>query len=520
MKSVKSLQIRLFKSAFGQIQRQPQPGNIQKTDNSRRNFIKTSLKASLLVGVAPENILNSKILENTSSEKKIIIIGAGLAGLTTAWYLEKAGLKSTIYEGSHRVGGRTLSIRDTFGTGSAVDLGGEFVDEWHIDLRNLIQEIGLETYDLRKSPDHNKKDFVYFQNRVITNEILVKEILPFAESIQKDINLISENISYQKIGAAKQFDDISIAEYLKMKKIDGWLYDYLYNAFTGEYGMEASEQSALNMLTVLKLPKENATSIELIGGEGSEVHKIKGGSMAVCEKIAEKIKSTIHFNEALTKLEKTANNRYQLTFDSQKTEEADCVVLAIPFTKLREIDLKIPLSVPKKQAIQELGYGNSSKLILGFKKPIWSKNGYNGFIFSDLPFANTGWSATTSQKINKKQCAWTLFTGGNTTQILITGDLADNTQTCLDSLQKLIPGFKKKWNKKSMFWHWEQYEWAKAGYSSWKVGQWQAFAGAEGEREENVFFAGEHCSVEFQGFMNGAVQTGRIAAEDIANFKV
>jgi monoamine oxidase len=520
MKSVKSLQMRLFLSAFNQIKRQPKPGNFQKMDESRRNFIKTSLKASLLAGAAPVNIFKSKNFASISSEKKIIIIGAGLAGLTAAWYLEKSGITSTIYEGSHRIGGRTLSIRDTFGQGSAVDLGGEFVDEWHIDLRNLIKKIGVETYDLRENPEYNKKNCFYFQNQIITDEMLVQEILPFVESIHEDIGQIPENISYKNLGSAMLFDQISIADYMKMKKIDGWLYDYLYNAFTVEYGMEASEQSALNMLTILKLPAENSTSIEFIGGEGSEVHKIKGGSMSVCEKIAEKIKSTINFNEALIKIEKRTDNRYQLTFDSKKTAEADYVILAIPFTKLREVDLKIPLSSPKKRAIQELGYGNSSKLILGFKKPVWSKKGYNGFIYSDLPFANTGWASTPSQNIKKQQSAWTLFTGGNTTKMLVTGDLAENTQSCLDSLQKLIPGFKKKWNKKSMFWHWEQYEWAKAGYSAWKVGQWQAFAGAEGEVEENVHFAGEHCSVEFQGFMNGAVETGRIAAEEIVKMRV
>jgi monoamine oxidase len=512
MKSVKSLSIRLFRAAFEQIKRERMPGKTSSLDTSRRQFVKTSLRASLLVGIAPETLKNSIA---SQPDKKVIILGAGLAGLSTAWYLQKSDIACTIYEGSPRVGGRTLSVRETFGEGSTVDLGGEFVDEWHTDLRNLIADLGLETYDLREDPNYNKKSCIFFQNQMITDKMLVDALQPFATSIQADLDKIPDIITYKNMESALPFDNISIDDYFKEIGINGWLYDYLYNAFTHEYGMEASEQSALNMLTVLKLPAANATTLELIGGEGSEVHKIRGGSLSVCEKIAEKIKSPIHLNEALVKIEQLPNQRYRLTFDNQKTDEADFVVLAIPFTKLREVALNIPLSKPKKQAIEELGYGNSSKLILGFKKPIWSKKGYNGFIYSDLPFANTIWDAMPLQKTKKGQSALTLFTGGNATKKLVTGDLSENTQTCLDSLQKKFVGIRKKWNKKSMFWHWEQNEWSKAGYSAWKTGQWQAFAGAEGEREGNVFFAGEHCSVEFQGFMNGAVQTGRLAAEEI-----
>jgi monoamine oxidase len=511
MKSVKSMSLRLIQKAFGQLNRQRMPRMVESTDPSRRQFIKTTMRASLLIGVAPnrlDNPLNDK-------QKKVIIIGAGLAGLTAAWFLQKAGTPCLIYEGSPRVGGRTLSIRDTFGKGTAVDLGGEFVDEWHDDLRKLINELDLETYDLRNDPDYDKKNCVYFKNQIITEQMLVNALLPYAISIQTDLDKIPQSISYKNLGAALPFDNISIADYFKEKGIDGWLYEYLCNAFTHEYGLEASEQSALNMLTVFKLPSKNARSIEIIGGDGSEVFKIKGGAMSVCERIAQKITSPIHLNEALIKIELLPNLRYRLTFDSKKVEETDYVVMAIPFTKLREIELNIPLSTQKKQAIQELGYGNSSKLVLGFKKPIWAKKGYNGFIYSDLAFANTGWNTTPLQKTNKKESAWTLFTGGNATNKLTTGDLAANTQSCLESLQILLPGIKKKWNKKSLFWHWEQYEWAKAGYSTWKIGQWKAFAGVEGEREGRVFFCGEHCSVQWQGFMNGAVETGRLSAEEI-----
>ena len=62
---------------------------------------------------------------------------------------------------------------------------------------------------------------------------------------------------------------------------------------------------------------------------------------------------------------------------------------------------------------------------------------------------------------------------------------------------------------------WTAYPWTKGSYSYWKVGQYQAFAGAERERSNNCHFAGEHTSIDFQGYLNGAVQSGEMAADEV-----
>jgi monoamine oxidase len=69
-------------------------------------------------------------------------------------------------------------------------------------------------------------------------------------------------------------------------------------------------------------------------------------------------------------------------------------------------------------------------------------------------------------------------------------------------------------NKYSRF-HWPTQQYNKAGYSCFKAGQWTTIAGAEGRSVGNLLFAGEHCSYDFQGFMNGGAETGRVAAEEV-----
>ena len=79
----------------------------------------------------------------------------------------------------------------------------------------------------------------------------------------------------------------------------------------------------------------------------------------------------------------------------------------------------------------------------------------------------------------------------------------------------MLPGATKAWNGKATIDFWPGYRWTKGSYSYWKVGQYQRFAGMEGRRQGNCLFAGEHTSIDFQGYLNGAVETGQRAAAEI-----
>jgi monoamine oxidase len=63
--------------------------------------------------------------------------------------------------------------------------------------------------------------------------------------------------------------------------------------------------------------------------------------------------------------------------------------------------------------------------------------------------------------------------------------------------------------------HWPSHPWTRGSYASYLVGQWSTICGAEGERVRRLHFAGEHCSLEAQGFMEGGCETGEVAAREI-----
>lgn len=86
---------------------------------------------------------------------RIAIIGAGMAGLTAAWHLEKSGLQTTLYESAARTGGRILSGKNIVGPGITTEMGGEFIDSNHTDILSFCRAFNLALLDT-KTPAEKK----------------------------------------------------------------------------------------------------------------------------------------------------------------------------------------------------------------------------------------------------------------------------------------------------------------------------------------------------------------------------
>ncbi len=192
---------------------------------------------------------------------------------------------------------------------------------------------------------------------------------------------------------------------------------------------------------------------------------------------------------------------------------ADILLLTIPFSVLRGVELRIDLPPKKLKAINELAYGANTKLIAGFNSRPWRNQSYSGDAFSDLG-AQLCWDSGRFQAGD--QSSLTVYLGGKLSLQAGAGSSRERVKQELPALDKLFPGTSAEFNDRIVRMHWPEKEFSLGSYSAYRVGQWTDIAGAEGEPCGDLFFAGEHCSRDFQGYMNGAVESGRIAAEAIA----
>lgn len=484
---MRSVLTHILKRSFARSAENFQPG--------RREFLRQSALAGVALALPLQSCVDQK--------KSIAIIGAGIAGLTTAYTLKKNQISATLYEAQGRAGGRILTIPDAVVDGAYVDFGAEYIDSTHTDLLSLSKELNVEITDLQQ--DKLESHYYFFQGRKITEDELVKELQPFVPQLTKDIDSIPDELHYSKGDEYRRLDNLSVTEYLKEIGVKGWLYDFFDTVITSEYGMEASEQSAINLIYVLALPVKIGSPYHALGLE-HEVFKFKGGSQQLITKLEEQVKEQIQTGWRLIKLYKNKHD-YSLTFECNgKTEtiQSDIVVLTLPFTVLRQVELNFEFPARKKKCIAELGFGIAAKTAMGFKKRIWREQGYQGYTYSDIN-RTTIWDS--SQGVETTQGSLSFVTGGKESIDFQNLDYAAIKERWLGGAEKFFPGLAGQYNGRIAKFCWAANPFSKGSYASYTKGQASEFAGVEFEPFENIFFAGEHCSVFHQGFMNGAAET-------------
>lgn len=482
---------------------------------SRRKFLGDTAKASAIVGLA--GLYQSCTTPPKKTQPVIAIIGAGIAGLHAAYILKKAGYTADIYEGSARIGGRIMSAQDIMGPGLWTEMGGEFIDSTHADMLNLVQQFHLPMLDRLAPSEQQLEEFAYFfGGKHYHSQDVIEALKPYAAQIKKDIDSLSDEITYNSFtDADKRLDNMSIMQYLDSLGIKGWLRNFFYNSYTAEYGMEADEQSAISFLGVFDPGND---SHYYIYGDSDERYSVIGGNSKVCEALAAEVEDHIMENYFLKAIKQNADNTYTLTFNitgaGPVSHNADIILMTIPFTVLREVDMQVSIPEWKMNAIKNIGYGTNSKLFVGVKERVWRQQGYAGYAFSDNGMMN-GYDHTQMQRDNKGTGGFTIFLGGKAGIDAGNADIIPLKQRYVQALDGVYPGVGAQFNNNFQMWNWPGYGYSKGSYVSFKVGQYTTICGAEFTPVDNLYFAGEHCSYEFQGFMNGGAETGRRAAEAI-----
>lgn len=505
---------------------------------SRRKFLTETLKASAAVVIAatvPSILLGCGEEPKNPGGKTdsnlldVAILGAGIAGLNCANHLLGSGLSFKVFEGGRRVGGRILThYNDSMQLGIFPEFGGDFIDSNHEDMLALAKEFNLELLDLIQEQEDAGwvKDAFYFDNRKISEEEIIEEFKKIASKISADEISLGEDYDTE---AAVRLDQTPLSDYIKSLNCKQWLKDLFVAAFVAEYGLDCEEQSTINMLDMIESDTDGGF---LVFGESDERFRIKGGNSKIIERLVQKIgEKRIALNYAVTAI-KEEEEHYLITFVNGKQVKAKKIVFTIPFTILREIKLELKgMTAEKQKCINELGYGNNTKLILGYEGQPWRspENKAMGYLFTND--MTNGWDGSVNKTDNNPYGAYVTYFGGAFSQQLC--DLsfknpmappthawrtelpAKTVKGFVEELDKIYKHSKEKFQGKHVFVNWIEYPWVKASYSCYKTGQWTTIAGYEMEPIGNFYFAGEHCSELFQGFMNGAAETGKRVGQQI-----
>jgi monoamine oxidase len=401
------------------------------------------------------------------------------------------------------------------GDGLTTELGGEFIDSTHAEMLALMAEFGLARLDTQGPGAPSLAHETYFiDGRHYTHAQAARAFVPLARRILKDYDALGDIVNYQTEGGGTALDRMSIAEYLDRIGATGWMRQLIDCAYVTEYGLETGEQSALNLVWLIGTGDLQDPKAFALLGNSDERYKVRGGNQRVVDELARRVEPRIQRLHRLEAIRQT-HAGYTLTFEAHGSAldvDADIVVLAIPFSLLRDVPMQVAMPAVKTTAIRELGYGANAKVLVGFRSRPWEAQGYSGSTYSDESF-QLAWANSLLQP--GPAGGLTLYSGGRMGHEVGRGTAEDVAARLMTGIERAYPGTMRAQNGKVSRFHWPTFPWTKGSYACYKPGQWTAIAGAEGVPVGNLFFAGEHCSYDFQGFMNGAAQSGADTAKAI-----
>ncbi|MHB8611767.1 MAG: flavin monoamine oxidase family protein [Candidatus Dormibacteraceae bacterium] len=507
---------------------------------TRRDFLKAGGAAVGVAAFSGPMAVWAAANMPSGQQGRIAIIGGGIAGLNAALTLQDAGITSTVYEASGRVGGRMHSDTTSWLNGQTSEHCGELIDSRHKTILGLTTRYKLATVDLLAAEPKMSTDTDFFFGQYYTSAQANSDFKPVWNNVKADLRDAPFPTLYNSFTPAGQvLDNMSLYQWIETRvpgghaSSMGQLLDVAYNI---EYGNVTMQQSSLNLIYLLGFQPQPGDF--RIFGSSDERYHIVGGNQRLPEAIAASLAAgTVQLNTALAGIVHNNDNTYSLTLKSGGstiTKVFDRVIMAIPFSVLRGIlgssssaYTAAGFTSLKQTAITELGYGKNAKLQLQFDTRYWNTSGPwgsgNGLTYSDTGYQNT-WDVTRAQ--DGTTGILVDYTGGGVPLASFTGDPTNQAlvnqfaKTFLSQIEPVFPGITKQWNGRATLDVPLNDPFLLGSYSYWKVGQYTQFSGYEKARQPDLVtgkchFAGEHCSTNFQGFMEGGAEEGARAANEI-----
>jgi monoamine oxidase len=497
---------------------------------SRRDVLKIFGASAAVLGAA--SVLRAPkaaAVPLGATNSRIAVIGAGIAGLNAALALADAGVRCTVYEANDRIGGRMYSERDYWG-GQVTEYGGELIDTDHTVIRDLCRRFGIGLTDVHAAEPAGCVDVLYYEGRYRTHAQFVAEFQPVYKALQADIDKAGEDVPTWESSTpfGVELSRMSVREWISTRVPGGyatWIGRFLDDAYVVEYGRDTAEQTAVNLAYMMI--DQSDLSEPAVWGASDERYHVTGGNQSLPEAIAAALPAgTVQPGHRLEALVRNGDGSQTLHFDTGAVR-VDHTVLTVPLGVLQRLDLSRAGFDPRMRGtVSSLQMGFCTKLHMQFGSRPWVGRGPWPGVASGISFSDTGyqqvWDATTGQP-GRQGIAIQYGGGSGALSFQPSTAFSDArssyvraaTREKLRQLEVVVPGIGGAYEGKATLAAWHRNPNSYGAYSCYPVDYCHRFAGYEGVRQGNVHIAGEHTSVDSQGYMNGGAESGARAAAEL-----
>lgn len=443
-----------------------------------------------------------------SNNRTVTVIGAGLAGLSAAYELQRAGWKVIVLEARDRVGGRVYSLRG-FSDGLVAEGGGEFIEESHTRMLAFAREFHLQLGRVG-SWQGEDRDWASFGGKAgpmsaagIWGVDLHQEVERIWLALAELGKLVPDPHRPQEARAAERLDRQSAADWIASLDAHPLAKQAFIQHIRSEYTCEPERQSLLDLA-------RNA-SMYYSSLKRNANYRVIGGNDLIPRALAER-SPDLRLNAPVRSV-RTLPDEVVVTYqhgNSYVEVSSAFAVLAIPLTTARLVEFDPPLPAAHRDLVSGLAYGAVTKVLVEYRTRFWDERGWNGRLVTDGPIVYT-WHATSH--LEHRHGVLTAYTGGGPGARLAALSDEERIRCAVEEIERVFPGSSDLIEQTATV-AWPNEPYTRASYAAFAPGQVTAYWQTLFEPAGRLFFAGEHAT-PIQGFMEGAVESGQRVARTI-----
>ncbi|HEX3264911.1 MAG TPA: flavin monoamine oxidase family protein [Candidatus Limnocylindrales bacterium] len=445
--------------------------------------------------------------------KRVIIVGAGIAGLVAGYELARAGHDPLILEAQNRVGGRVYTLR-TFAPGLYAEAGAMRIPRVHDLTLGYVDHFGLP---LRPFVMGNPKGLVHVGGKRMTAEQagLTPDELGFTvaehergrsagdlwDAVTKDIRALVDAdpvAGWEQV--YREWDGYSIREFLEFKGFSEGAIEM--------YGVMNFVEAGINNAVVEEFREDFGRAFE-------DMQEIVGGMDNLPNAFYHQIPERIRFGAEVHAIDQDAEGvtiQYK-TESGRFSERGDYAIVAIPFSVLRQIEVLTPFSHEKQRAIRQLNYSASTKILFQVSERIWeSEDGITGgATVTDLPIRRLNYP--TPDPSTPRGVLLASYTWDQDAARWGAMDEETRLEEALEDVSKIHPRIREVYEVgASHAWYDDRY--ANGAFAMFEPGQLTTLQPDILKPEGRIHFAGEHCSL-YHAWIQGALESGLRAGRAI-----